>query len=99
MNMLIPKTDEEIILERMKKEERSTYWVARKIEMSQGAVYRILIGPAKYKQKITDGFKNSIKEIWPDLLFNHELPLSHEKLESDRQSLKDKPLWKDDTNT
>lgn len=45
-------TTEEKILEVMKNEERSTSWLARKIEKSQTYVYRLLIGPDNLKKGI-----------------------------------------------
>ncbi len=88
MNILIPKTDEEIVLERMKQEERSTHWLHRKTEMSQSYIYKVLIGPAKDKKPITDEFRQLIKQVWPDILFNHELDFPHEKLEKDKLDAK-----------
>lgn len=98
MEIFIPRTDEEIILDKMKEQERSTHWLARQLDVSQSYVYRVLIGPGDAKKDLTADFKSKVKSIWADVIFNGERLLSHEKLEADKQSLKDKPLFKDETN-
>lgn len=98
MEILLPKTDEEIILDKMKEQERSTHWLARQLELSQSYVYRTLIGPGKAKKDLTEDFRAGVKRIWPEVLFNGELPLPHEQIEAAAQSLKEKPLWKDEKN-
>src|SRR5262245_38498189 len=81
-------TDEEIILNRMKHEERSTYWLARQLSVSQSYVYRTLIGPGSSKKALTPYFIQEVKKIWPDIKLNDSLPeplTSFEKNEQDRK--------------
>lgn len=61
---------EERILDRMKKEGRSSYWLAAQIRRSQTYVYTRLCGPVDRKMPLTKDFLAKISEVWPDLDLN-----------------------------
>jgi len=84
-------TTEERIIEKMKQDERSTYWLGRKLGKSQTYCYRLLYGKGEKKIELTDEILSAINEVFPGSNFSILLP--HEQ---ENQSLKDRPLFKDE---
>lgn len=79
---------EEKVLTVMKREQRSTYWLAKKWGKSQTYVYRMLIGPGKKKKALTKELLDLIKGIWPNDDFS-EPKLSHDIYEELKEKAKD----------
>ncbi len=87
-------TTEEKILAKMKEYECSTYWLSRKTGKSQSYCYRVLCGRGKRKVDLTQEFLDLVNEAFPGCNFTMNI-LPHEQV---AQSLKDKPLFRDEKN-
>lgn len=60
---------EEQILQKMKEDDRSVYWLARKIGRSQTYCYRMLQAKNHRKLPITQQFLDEVNKAFPDCNF------------------------------
>lgn len=72
----------------MKRETRSTYWLAKRLGKSQTYVYRMLVGPTKSKLPLAKDHLEEIKKIWPSDDFS-EPKLSHEVYDDLKEKAKE----------
>lgn len=78
------------IKEQLKKEGRNMKWLAHKFDVSDNHVRMVLRG----ERPLSKANLEIVKELWPDLDISSD-PLYEDHLQA-KQSLKEKPLFKDD---
>lgn len=75
----------------LESEGRKIKWLSSQLEVTPGHLSQVLAG----ERVLTKKHLSKIKELWPDADFSDTLP--HEQLALNRESLKEKPLFKDQT--
>lgn len=75
---------EEKIVYQMRRQERSTYWLARQTNKSQSYCYRVLSGKGERKIELNQDFLTLVNMALPGFDFTLNL-LPHEQLDKEKE--------------